>query len=152
MTVWLNIVDGKVKDAFGSPQDTDTWPGLVKAQDTDARYLAFLNPTDSTALIAQTRWEHEVAGANIHGVDVFTDRDTQNKLTAAALRATRNPDYSVDWKTSDGSFVNLTAAQIIAIADGVGDYVQACYTREAILLAMLDDGQFTQEALAIGWP
>ncbi len=103
-------------------------------------------------LIANARYQHEVAGTTVAGVKVFTDRDTQNKLTAAALRASRDSTYGVDWKLSDGTFVNLTAVEIIAVADGVGDYVQACYTREAVLLAELADGEFNESMLTEGWP
>lgn len=102
--------------------------------------------------IASARYEHETAGTTISGVAVFTDRATQMKLTGAAIRAERDPTYSVDWKQSDGTYVELNATQLITIADAVGDYVQACYSREAVLLAALVDGSYTDAALIDGWP
>ncbi|MDU9022274.1 DUF4376 domain-containing protein [Pseudomonas corrugata] len=108
--------------------------------------------TDLTALIAGTRFDHEVAGTVVNGLSVSTDRTTQSKLTGAALQASRNSDYTVDWKLSDGSFVALTSTAILALADGISHYVQACYSREAVLLAALSDGSFTEAMLREGWP
>lgn len=102
--------------------------------------------------IASARYDHETAGTTVSGVAVFTDRTTQMKLTGAAIRAERDPSYSVEWKQSDGTYVELNATQLIAIADAVGDYVQACYSREAVLLAALGDGTYTEVMLAQGWP
>lgn len=107
---------------------------------------------DLTALIASTRFDHEVAGTVVNGLSVSTDRTTQNKLTGAALQANRNADYTVDWKLSDGSFVALTSSAILALSDGVCNYVQACYSREAVLLAALSNGSFTEAMLREGWP
>jgi len=106
----------------------------------------------TTDLIAARRFIAEVAGIAVAGVPVYTDRTTQNKLTAAAFRALRNPEYTVDWKCTNGSFITLNAEQITAIADAVGDYVQACYTREGELVAAFNDGTFTEEMLEEGWP
>lgn len=109
-------------------------------------------PVDWVALIAATRFEREVAGTRVQGSAVFTDRETQSKLTSAALRVYRDSSYSLDWKLSDGKFVSLIGDEIIAIADGVDDYVQACYSREAILLTELAAGTFTAAMLDEGWP
>lgn len=102
--------------------------------------------------IAAERFTRETTGTTVGGIAVFTDRTTQMKLTGAAMRAQRDPAYTVDWKQSDGSFVTLNATQLIAIADAVGDYVQACYTREAALLAALEGGTYTDVMLGEGWP
>lgn len=102
--------------------------------------------------IADRRFKAEIAGISVGGVSVYTDRTTQNKLTATAFRAARDPSYTVDWKTLDGSFVTLTSDLILHVADAVGDYVQACYTREGILGYMLTNGTYTDSMLEEGWP
>ncbi|CAI8793905.1 hypothetical protein EMIT0P12_20050 [Pseudomonas sp. IT-P12] len=111
-----------------------------------------VTPVDIPAAIAARRFDAEVAGITVAGVPVYTDRTTQNKLTAAAFRALRNPEYTVDWKCTNGSFITLNAEQITAIADAVGDYVQACYTREGELVAAFNDGTYTEAMLEEGWP
>lgn len=115
-------------------------------------YIAPISEVDALAAIAARRFDAEVAGISVAGVPVYTDRTTQNKLTAAAFRALRNPEYTVDWKCTNGSFITLNAEQITAIADAVGDYVQACYTREGELVAAFNDGSYTDAMLEEGWP
>lgn len=102
--------------------------------------------------ISDRRYIAEISGVTVGGISVYSDRTTQNKLTAVAVRAMRNPDYTVFWKTLDGSFVNLTAPLILFIADTVGDYVQACYTREGVLSMAVADGTYTDAMLEQGWP
>ena len=102
--------------------------------------------------IASRRWEAETRGITIGGMPVYTDRTTQMKLTAAALRAVRDSNYTVEWKQTTGLFTMLNAEQILAIADAVGDYVQECYSRESVLMTALDNGTFTQDMLEQGWP
>ncbi|MBC3233308.1 DUF4376 domain-containing protein [Pseudomonas lurida] len=102
--------------------------------------------------IALARYSHEVSGITAQGLEILTDRDTQGKLTASALRAQRNNDYSVDWKQADGTFVNLAASEILSVAEAVDDYVQACYSREKALLSILAKGDFDADMLLDGWP
>ncbi|WP_426216988.1 DUF4376 domain-containing protein [Pseudomonas sp. DWRC2-2] len=102
--------------------------------------------------IALARYSHEVSGVTTQGMEILTDRDTQGKLTASALRAQRSNDYSVDWKLADGTFVKLSANQILGVAEAVDDYVQACYSREKALLTILAEGDFDAALLLEGWP
>lgn len=102
--------------------------------------------------VANRRFTAEVAGLTVGGISVFTDRTTQNKLTAVALRAYRSPEYTVNWKTTDGSFVNLNADLILFIADTVCDYVQECYAREGMLNYAIATGTYTDDMLEQGWP
>lgn len=142
-----------VPDSFAA---TDLADGETLADALPARLLQ--DPIGDQ--IAFKRYERETAGITTAGYTVFTDRPSQMKLTSVALRASQDSSYSVDWKLTDGTFVTLTGAQITAIANAVGDYVQACYTREATLLAAVAAGTFTEEMLNAqvggssteGWP
>jgi len=90
--------------------------------------------TARSAAIAARRYQAEVGGIVINGMNIPSDRDTQMKMMAARIRAKEDANYSVQWKTP-GGFVALSAAQVIAIADALADHVQACFDREAALLA-----------------
>ena len=87
------------------------------------------------------------------GVSVHIDTDDRSKLliNGAALEATVDPAYVMQWKTP-GGFVELTALQVIGIARAVRAHVQACFDREAELLAALDAGTLTPAMLEQGWP
>lgn len=104
------------------------------------------------ALIAERRYAAEVSGINLNGAPIDTSRDSQGLIAGAALAAVIDPQYSVRWKAANGQFVELTGQQVIGVASSVRGHVQACFDREAALLAELDAGTFTETMLEEGWP
>ena len=102
------------------------------------------------ASIAQARYEAEIAGVTINGVSIKTDRESQGLLTGAALKAMQDNTYVCRWKGIDG-FVELTAPQIIAIADAVREHVQSCFDHEAELLPLIASAETEAELEAINW-
>lgn len=106
---------------------------------------------DYAALIAARRYEAETSGATVDGIPVNTERDSQALLTGAALHAMLDPSYTVRWKT-EGGFVDLDAQQIIGLASAVRAHVQACFDREAELVAAVEDGSYADSMLDEEWP
>jgi hypothetical protein len=102
---------------------------------------------------ASVRYAKETAGFTSNGVKYLSDRDTQAKLTAAALMAQINPSATFQWKAETG-FVTLTAAQMIAVASAVGSYVQACFAVEGTIDAAIAAGTITttQQVDGANWP
>jgi hypothetical protein len=106
---------------------------------------------DWPALIAERRYRAETAGIVVNGMSIDTSRDSQSLITGAALQATIDSTYTCRWKTASG-FVDLSAAQILALAAAVRAHVQACFDREAELLGEVEAGTFTADLLEQGWP
>ena len=102
------------------------------------------------AEIAQARYNAEIAGVTINGVSIKTDRESQGLITGAALQALQDNTYTCRWK-GVGGFVELTAPQILAIADAVRAHVQACFDREAELLPLIEAATTEAELNAITW-
>ena len=96
--------------------------------------------------IAAARYETEIAGVN----GIRTDRESQALITGAVLKASMDSTYSCRWKTEAG-FVTLTAAQIIAVADVVREYVQACFDREGDLCDLIDAAETEADLPDINW-
>ena len=96
--------------------------------------------------LAEARWQAEVSGVD----GIRTDRESQSMITGAALKAMQDETYSCRWKTEAG-FVELTAPQILAIADAVRAHVQGCFDREAELLELVEAATTPQELEAIVW-
>ena len=94
--------------------------------------------------IAAARWAEETAGIDVNGFTVRTDRESQALITGAALKAMQDSTYSCRWKTESG-FVELTAPQILAIADAVRAHVQGCFDREAELLPLIEAATSPEE-------
>ena len=106
---------------------------------------------DWPALIAARRYTAEMSGTTVQGMAIATDDRSQGLITGAALAAMLDAAYSIRWKTTEG-FVELTGAQIIGVASAVRGYVQACFDREADLLAAVADGTITAAMIDEGWP
>ena len=96
--------------------------------------------------IASARYNAEIAGVN----GIKTDRESQALITGAALKAMQDSTYTCKWKGIDG-FVELTAPQIIAIADAIRAHVQACFDREAELLPLIASARTQAELDTIEW-
>ncbi|WP_323041156.1 DUF4376 domain-containing protein [Gemmobacter sp.] len=89
------------------------------------------------------------SGITVAGMALATDDLSQSRIMGAALSAMLDPGYSVQWKIAAG-FVTLSAPQVIAIASAIRAHVQACFDREAQLLAALDAGDPVD--IETGWP
>ena len=103
--------------------------------------------------IAAARYEREIAGTSLNGVQIDTGRDSQALITGAALAAMLDENYSLNWKTSAG-FIHLTAPEIIAVAQAVRAHVQACFDRESELVALVDAAETPEDLdeIIISWP
>jgi hypothetical protein len=130
--------------------------GLVPMTETEVE--AHLNPKipfatakeNKYAEIAAARYNAEIAGVTINGVSIKTDRESQGLITGAALKAMQDSTYTCKWKGIDG-FVELTAPQIIAVADAVRGHVQSCFDHEAELVPLIAAATTQAELDAIEW-
>ena len=115
-----------------------------------AQYFAPMTLADCQAAkkaeIANARWHAETSGVS----GFRTDRESQAMITGAALKAMQDETYTCRWKT-DAGFVELTAAQILAIADAVRAHVQACFDHERALLAIIDAAETVEDLEAVAW-
>jgi hypothetical protein len=100
--------------------------------------------------IAAARYAAEIAGVTVGGATVRTDRESQSLITGAALKALQDAEYVCSWKT-DAGFVELSAPQILAIADAVRAHVQSCFDRERALLALIDAAETPEDLEAVTW-
>lgn len=128
--------------------------GLIIQTDEAGQPILVERPApavDYPALIAARRYQAETSGTIVNGMLLDTGRDSQALVTGAALAATLDQNYVCKWKTIEG-FFELSAQQIIGIASTMRAHVQACFDREAELLAALEAGTFTDDQLDQGWP
>ena len=102
------------------------------------------------AEIDAARYETEIAGVAFNGLLIRTDRESRSLLTGTALKASMDPSYVCRWKTGSG-FVSLSSSQIIAVADVVREYVQACFDREGDLCDLIDAAETEADLENITW-
>ncbi len=106
--------------------------------------------------LANVRWQKETGGTTYNSMSLATDSESQTKYVGAVVAAQLSPLISLQWKLADGTFVTLDATAITEIAMAVRAHIQACFDREAQLLAEIETSTNKTELDAIdinvGWP
>lgn len=131
---------------------------LAEAQATigqlQAQIAELTKPAESAVQerIASRRYQAQVSGTTLEGMQIDTSTDSQALITGAALAAVLDSSYVCRWKMADGTRVELDAKMIVAVASAVRDHIQACYDREDELLTAVADGTFTEAMLDQDWP
>jgi hypothetical protein len=102
-------------------------------------------------LIAEERFRREGSGIVVAGVGIDSSRDSQSLIAGMAVSAMLDPEYRCSYKSVAG-FVDLTAPQILQIAQALRSHVQACFDREKALSECARAGKYGSEMLTEGWP
>ena len=116
-----------------------------------------LNQVKSIRLdeLADTRWNHQIAGMDFNGVFIQTDDTTALKILGCRVAVDVDPTLTFKWKTPAG-FVELNHDYIVAISDGVRGHIQACFDNENFHLDAIDALTTPEEVinydLTTGWP
>lgn len=84
-------------------------------------------------------FKREAGGLTVDGIPVATDRASQARITAAVVIAhlISPSSWTATWKTADGAFIEINAAQIMTIAEAVVGLVDRCFAVEASLVAAI---------------
>ena len=120
-------------EADGS-QDAYINPQLTQMTEEEVEAHMAPPPVEYPAIIATRRWQAEVAGITVNGMQVDTGRDSQALITGAAVSAMLDPTYSVRWKTAAG------------FVDCLRDPISPCF------LAVAPENQWRPFALPEGDP
>jgi hypothetical protein len=149
---WLRALSPAERAAFGLAEIPEPAP-------FDERYffaagepkpLAEVKAAKLAALAA-IRFARETGGTG----GMRTDRESQSLIVGAALAATLDPNYTVEWKSTAG-WVTLNATQLLAAAQAVRAHVQACFSNERVLAEAIDAAADPSGVMAIdlgqGWP
>lgn len=111
--------------------------------------------TDKLLALAAKRWAVETGGILINGAKIHTDIDTQTKISGALQLVNRVPETLIDWKAATG-WIQLSKEDVEAIADRVGQHIQACFSRERSLTEAIMNAGNAEDVEAIdinsGWP
>lgn len=125
----FEIVDGVVRA-------TRVWEAMPLES---AKELAY-------EILAQWRWEKETGGITLGETFIYTDRETQAKLTSAYIKAQANSEFTIDnWKFGANQFLTLDAQTIITIGDAIVAHVQACFDEEALYSSQVAEAETVEE-------
>lgn len=102
--------------------------------------------------IAASRYTAEMSGVNynVAGTDVRipTDVDARTRLQSAIDAA---PETGTIQYKLGGEFRSMTRADLIALRSAVSAHVQACFDREAELLAAIEAAETVEVVAGVEW-
>ncbi len=112
--------------------------------------LAALDPAEAArgrllAYAADRRWQIETGGIDIGGARIATDRNAQGMIAAAYQMAMAEPEETVLFKAASG-WIEIDAAQMIAIGLAVGRHVRACFRKERAIGMEIEAGRIVDAA------
>jgi hypothetical protein len=133
----LVLIDGRlhVRDVTQAALDA-ALAALDPAQAAKDRLLAYA---------ADRRWQIETGGLDIGGATIATDRDAQGMISGAYQMAMAEPEETVLFKAASG-WIEIDAAQMIAIGLAVGRHVRACFRKEQAIGEDIAAGKITDAA------
>lgn len=99
--------------------------------------------------VALWRYEQETKGVAVNNKFFSTSRESQAALTAAFTSLKEGFISSVNWKTLDGTFVNLNLQNITTIAQAIVNHVQLCFDKEAEYLNLIKNAISIEEVESI---
>jgi hypothetical protein len=104
-----------------------------------AAWRETLRLRDPFAMLADHRWRHETAGLDLPGGQrIQTTRESQAQITAVVNSLQMGLISEPVTYKLDSGWVELTAAEVTAVAQAVGGHVKACFRAERGVAAQLE--------------
>ncbi len=100
--------------------------------------------------ITEARYEAEIAGVELNGQMIETDRISQTRIAQAHALVQLDPSTTIDWKCGNGWIV-LDSEIITQIALMIGKHVQGCFSKEMMLHNQIDESETIEEVLSVQW-
>ena len=102
--------------------------------------------------LAAARYAEEMGSIEVDGILIKTDERTRGILTAGMVEVRDNPEFSLlNWKISDGNFVDLSALQVLSIYEAVDAHIAATFAKERTLSEQVTNATTIEELEAIKW-
>ncbi|MFU8776063.1 MAG: DUF4376 domain-containing protein [Roseovarius sp.] len=104
-----------------------------------AAWRETLRLRDPFAKLADHRWRHETAGLALPGGQrIQTTRESQAQITAVVNSLQMGLISEPVTYKLDSGWADLTAAQVMVVAQAVGGHVKACFKAERSVAAQLE--------------
>jgi len=98
----------------------------------------------------------EFGNIDFNGSVLDTSTPSQIRINGAYSAVLIDPDKLIDFKNTDGTWSQLNATEITAIAEAVANHVQACFSNEKVLGDAINSKSTYSELMNIdlktGWP
>lgn len=101
--------------------------------------------------IKAARAAAEYGGFTWDGSTFDSDLASQQKIMGSAQLASLITGYSVDWTLADNTVRHLTASEMTAVGEALGQHVNTQYVHARTLRQQIADAQTSQELDSIAW-
>ena len=110
--------------------------------------------------IAALRWDEMSQPTLVEGYSQlwYSDKDSMNDMLRASLDLQTAislgyfpSDYSLQWKTADGSFTNITLEDLINLRLLLSQRQQSLYIKEALLIDQINAATTVNDVELISW-
>ena len=143
------VLDGEIVDKPPQPSAIHYFDYSSKSW-VDPRSLED-HKTAQWTLIKAARSEAEFGGFTWDGSMFDSDQVSQARIQGAVLLATSNPDFVVDWTLADNTVRSLTADDLIALSQALGEHISLQHTRARNARALLDQATTFSEVQAVSF-
>jgi Domain of unknown function (DUF4376) len=131
----LDALGGVVGYAAGTAEETALAASQVyEASDPPAQTAVEFLKDFMAARVREVREVAEADGVLIDGNLFETSFEAQVKYLGSLVFATRDPNYSGEWKTVNNGYVTLDALGVYTVCSGIMTYIQNCSVWEQDLL------------------
>lgn len=73
-------------------------------------------------------------------IPIWTDSKGRVAVMEVLAATQVNPDFSTNWKASNGDFYSLNAAEITQLAKGMFDHIKNAFAKEAKIVFQINSG------------
>jgi hypothetical protein len=132
--------------AHNNPDNTAT---LTYPTSLDSVFAGDLTPYIKQSLsLYNTASRYRLASGGVivqslSAIPFLTDPTTRNTVNSAYQYGQSNPGHITNWKMSDGTFIQLSVAQMTTLNNTMTTFVQTCFTKESTNLASINAGSMT---------
>lgn len=143
------VLDGKIVDKPPQPSKEHHFDYSSKTW-VDPRSLEEHKSAQWT-LIKAARNKAEFGGFTWDGSVFDSDQVSQARIQGAVLMATGNPNFVVDWTLADNTVRSLTADDLNALSQALGEHVSLQHSRARNARALLDQATSLSEVQSISF-
>ena len=164
----LETDDGDLPFTY-SPKDTAPASDFVRSKLSNLSITPYIAPpppsleevkASKKSEIAALRWDEMSQPTLVEGYSQlwYSDKDSMNDMLRASLDLQTAislgyfpSDYSLQWKTADGSFTNITLEDLINLRLLLSQRQQSLYTKEALLIDQINAATTVNDVELISW-
>lgn len=146
-----DVVTLYATDEEGTEDDVGTIDAIDLATMLDTALTPDLAGA-KVAKLASLKTEREAlesAGVTVSGTPIQTDPRSIQRITGAFIRAQTDPDFAEQWKISEGVYIPVDQATMLAVGNAVFAHISGAFARERSAAAAVEAAETIEAVEAV---